>query len=133
MNNVILSWMGELTWKQQSVILSALRGPDNSYSPKIKKITKWLRRVTQNNADLSSSYMGQEKLPSISLIEKEFEFTTIHYAIHFLQTLEIIGYKHPDENVSNIAKGYYTLLVKNTLNLNPETESQLEKRLKDIR
>ncbi len=133
MSKVLLDWMGSLTWKQQSVILSALRGPDNLYSPNIKKITKWLRIVTQNNADLSSSYMMQEKLPSIELIEREFEFTTIHYTNHFLQALEIIGYKHPNKNISNISKKYYTGLVINALNLNPETESQLEKRLKDLK
>ena len=129
---VLLDWMEELTWKQQSVILSGLRGPDTPYCHNIKKIVRWLRGVTQNNADKSHSYMREENLPPLKEIEKEFEFTTVHYGMHLIHSLEIIGYKHPDKKISKISKDYYVGLTKYFLHLNPETKAQLEKRLKDI-
>jgi hypothetical protein len=128
---VLLDWMGELPWKQQSVIISSLRGPDNHYCPNIKKITRWLRGITQNNADPSHSYMQREEMPTLDDIEKEFEFCSVHYAFHLLHGLEIIGYKHPDEEVAETARNYYHGLARGGLHLNPETSEQLDDRLKD--
>jgi len=129
---VLQDWMGALSWKQQSVILSSLRGFDTTHYPNLKKIGRWMRGVTQNNADISSPYMKDETLPSVEEIEKEAEFCTVHYLSHFLHGLEIIGYKHPNETISNLAQNYYLGLVDIVLHLNPETEDQLGTRLKDI-
>src|SRR3989344_2196374 len=120
MNSVLLEWMLTLTWKQQSVILSSLRGPDSNYYPNIKKLTKWLRAVIEHNADQKSSYMYQEELPCLDFLGKELEFTTVHYASHLLSSLEIIAYKHPNADIAKVARGYYGGLVKGVLNLNPE-------------
>lgn len=51
MGTVVKPWVNELPWKQQSALFSALRGPDNVLCPGIKRIVRWLRSVTQNNAD----------------------------------------------------------------------------------
>jgi len=128
---VLQDWMGRLSWKQQSVIISSLRGTDTGSCQQIKKINKWMRGITQNNADTSSPYMQEEKLPLLEDIEKEFEFCSVHYIIHFLQGLEIIGYNHPDTKIADIAKNYYYGLAQEVLNLNPETKGQLEERLRD--
>jgi hypothetical protein len=132
MSKVLRNWFDNLEWKQQSVILSGLRGPDNIYCPNIKNLTRWLRNVTQNNADTQHTYMKPEKLPTLAEIEKEFEFTTVHYAFHLLHALEIIGYKHPEQEIAGVAKGYYEGIVKEFLHLVPETEGLLSDRLKDI-
>lgn len=129
--NVLLDWTRELSWKQQSVLLSSLRGPDSHYCPNIKKITKWIRSVLQKDADPSRNYMRQEELPSCKELKKEIEFCSIHYASHLLHALEIIGYKHHDEKVSSLARDYYRYAVCQILCLNPETEEQLDKRLED--
>ncbi len=130
--NVLQYWIEDLPWKQQSVILSSLRGPDTRYCSNLKKISKWMRRITQNNADISSPYMEDETLPSIEEIEKEAEFCTVHYLSHLLHGLEIIAYKHPNKTISNIAKNYYLGFVDKILHLNPETKDQLEGRLNDV-
>lgn len=129
---VLQDWMGDLSWKQQSVIISSLRGPDTHYSPNLKKISKWIRRVTQNNADIRGDYMKKENLPRFEEIEKEAEFCSVHYFAHLLQGLEIVGYKHPDYKVSGIARRYYEQLADKLLHLTPETKESLEKRLRDI-
>lgn len=129
--NVLQDWMNELTWKMQSVILSGMRGPDSDHCPGIKEITRWIRRICQNDADPGHSYMkSQGDLPSLQDIEKEFEFCSIHFATHFLYALEIIGYKHPDVEPSNIALDYYKGLVRG-MHFNVEFEEEMDKRLDD--
>ena len=127
---VIQEWMSELPWKQQSVILSSLRGPDNIRPPLTKKVNRWLRGIIQNNADTSTEYMQDVELPSVENLCKELEYTTIHYFCHLMHATEIIGYHHPDEKVRKVAGDYYLGLV-TALHLNPETKEQLDKRLED--
>lgn len=128
---VLLDWMAELGWKQQSVILSALRGPDNHHSPNIKKLSRWIRSVTQNNADPSHSYMKSIDLPSLKDFEDEFYFASTHYSLHLLFALEIIGFKHPDPVIAKIAMDYYLALVEDVYHLKPESMADLDDRLQD--
>jgi len=128
--NVLQDWMGELPWKQQSVILSSLRGPDTHRPENVKKITRWLRTITQNNADSLTDYMKDVGLPNFESLRTELEFCTIHYFCHLLHTFEIIGYKHPNSEIRNLSRNYYEGLV-NALHLNPETNEQMNKRLED--
>lgn len=127
---VLLDWITTLTFKQQSALFSSFRGPDSYNCIHIKKITKWIRKSTQSNADLTSNYMLDENLPSIDEIKPEFEFLSLHYCNHLLQGLEIIGYKHPNKEISKCALDYYKKISNRILHLNPETKSQLEIRLK---
>ena len=122
--------MGTLTWKQQSTLFSALRGPDNLRCENVKKVTRWLRGLMQNNADNSDDYMRDVGLPEIEEVNKELEFTSVHYFCHLMHVLEIVGYKHPDIEIRKQASNYYFGIVR-ALHLNPETENELEKRLKD--
>ena len=131
-NYVLQKWMGEIPMKQQSVLLSSLRGPDNTFSHNIKKITKWIRATIQKNADpTNKGYMRPEGLPLIEEIEKELEYCTVHYAVHLISALEIIGYQHPDKKIASIANNYYSTLVSQTFNMRPETRKQLNCRLED--
>jgi hypothetical protein len=127
---VIQDWMGELSWKQQSVILSSLRGPDLSRPVAVKKLNRWLRGITQNNADPSTEYMKEIILPDIEDLKEEVGYCTMHYFTHLMHALEIIGYKHPDKSVREIGEKYYLGLV-DFVHLNPETANQMEKRLED--
>ncbi len=128
---VILDWMCKISWKQQSVVLSSLRGPDNHYSPNLKRLVRWLRRATQNNADPRHSYMQKDDLPSLEDIEHELVFCNLHYVTHLMHGLEIIGYKHDDNQIKKIARNYYEGIVKDFFHLNPEQEKKLDKRLED--
>jgi hypothetical protein len=55
-----------------------------------------------------------------------------HFTNHFREAIEILGYKHPDEYIREFWFNTYGRLVRE-LNLNPETEEQLDKRLADNR
>lgn len=131
-NYVLQKWMGGIPFKQQSVLLSSLRGPDNACFNNIKKITKWIRATIQKNADPSNKgYMRSEGLPLVEEIEKELEYCTVHYAVHLMSALEIIGYQHPDKKVASIANSYYNNLVSQIFCMQPETRKQLNCRLED--
>ena len=73
---VLQEWMAELPWKQQSVVLSSLRGPDNSRPGSIKIINRWLRGITQNNADISTDYMKNLPHPSVEDLHTDLEYCT---------------------------------------------------------
>ncbi len=130
-SKVILDWMGNISWKQQCVIISGLRGPDNHYSPHLKRLVRWMRRATQNNADPDHSYMQNDDLPTLEEIEHEVVFCTIHYVSHLINALEIIGFKHSDKAMAKIAYDYYSGIVTEFFHLHTEKEEELDKRLRD--
>lgn len=55
MGSVVQPWVGDLTMMQQSVLLTAVRGPDGlaKYHP-VKYVLRWYRRCI-----LLSSFLGQ--------------------------------------------------------------------------
>ena len=129
-NSVLQEWVQELSFKKQSAILSSLRGPDNNNYPNVKKISKWIRRKTQYDADKSSGYMREQDLPTIIDVKPEIEFCTVHYFNRIIQGLEIIGYHHPEQNTQNDAVQLYEGLAR-IIHLNPESREQLNKRLEN--
>lgn len=131
MDKVLLDWVGDLPYKVQSVLVSAQRGPDSHFCPKIKSLTKWVRRVCQVNADPSHSFMEVAPLPTLDDIEYELEYCTMHYVLHFSYGLEIISYKHPDEEVRKQAFYYYKGIVEELFHFNIENEEQFKSRLVD--
>ncbi len=127
---VLKSWMANIPWKQQSVLLSALRGPDLSRPFAIKKLNRWLRDVTQKNADPSSEYMKDKTLPSDEELKLELGYCTMHYFTHLMHALEIVGYQHPKEKTRDTALMYYSIMVE-FVHLNPETKEEFNRRLED--
>jgi hypothetical protein len=128
--SVLQEWMAELPWKQQSVVFSSLRGPDNFRPAAVKVINRWLRGVTQKNADPTTDYMKDLPHPSLEDLQRDLEYCTMHYYCHLMHTMEIIGYNCPDKNIAETARKYYQAMA-GFLHLNPETEEQLGRRLCD--
>lgn len=154
---VLQPWVCELTFMQQTVLIGAIRAPDNSpkYSP-TKMLLRWYRRcvvrlalndgmICTNPYDaVGGSFTG----PTFSYAGKEpgdweraldpflddFFATTdslpIHFFTHFMHGAEIIGYKHPDERIRNWWHEFYVRMV-HMLHLFPEPEAALDRRLGD--
>lgn len=132
MSTVLQEWVCKLPWKQQSVLLSGLRGPDMHHYPKIKILTRWLRNVTQNNADPEHSYMMVEThLPAFEDMEKELEYCTIHYVHHLTQALKVIAIGCDNATVREYALILYDKIVKELLHLTGETDEEFYVRLAD--
>ena len=134
-NFVIQDWLGELTYKQQTVLLVSLRGPDINQSKTIKKFVKFIRNTVLINADPNSNFIEEGDLPTINEIKNEdksiLDDLSVHYFSHLLQSLNIISKKHPNKKIKQIALDSYLQFVNVFLHLNIETEEELDIRLID--
>lgn len=152
--SVIQDWTHEIPMMQQTVLLTAIRGPDGlpKYGP-CKYLLRWFRRCVllsamdgkalENPCDCNGgSFTG----PSISACaEWEFKMNDVvsdylreldaiphHFQLHLMHAIEILGYKHPVERVRKWWFSVYCRLV-NDMHLTPETENDLDGRLGDDR
>lgn len=132
-NFVLQGWVGRLPWKQQSILLSGLRGPDQAFLPKVKQVSKWMRFVSQNNADPSKPYMNEIDLPSPSALDKELEHSFCHFVHHFADALAVIAYGHPDDDVRRTAYGFYYFIAEELFHFIPEPPEVFRWRHRDKR
>ena len=138
MTSVVRLWLSErCTFKQQTVLLSALRGCDGMPKEDIsKKFTRRLRNVLLLAADRSSPDTPGTFMYTAVTDEDIARFTNhldhypMHWLIHFTHAVEIVGYKHPFYNARQWWLTLY-LAICAGLHLNPETEMSLDERLVD--
>jgi len=155
--SVLQDWVSELTYMQQSVLLTAVRGPDGSTKyGSIKMLLRWYRRcimisaldgcVLNNPEDVrGGSFTG----PSISLHTGHYDWTDraeslvddyikemdsipLHFHNHFMHAAEIVGYKHPDATIRSWWNKVYVRFA-HSFHLYPETEAKLDQRLGDTK
>ena len=155
MPSVLQSWVSDLTFMQQSVLLTAIRGPDGQakYDPP-KMLLRWYRRcvlisaldgiVLDNPSDpRGGSFTGPSVTgnpPYVSLLKlmdshvvdyiRNMDAIPAHFQRHFMHAVEILGYKHPDANIRDFWKSVYFQVVME-MSLEPETEAQMDMRLGD--
>jgi hypothetical protein len=131
MSTVLQPWVEALPWKQQSILFSGLRGPDHALCPNIKSVNRWIRTVSQNNADPSKDYMAKKPLPSCEDIEKELEHSTCHYVHHFADSLRVVSIGHPDADVRNTAWLYHHYIAEEIFHFVPEDDATFVHRHRD--
>lgn len=159
--NVLQKWVTEnCTLMQQTVLLGIVRGPDNTakYHP-VKPVLRWYRRclllsaldgeVISNPHDKrGGSFTGpsylfedpeqygfsweQEMKPVVDNFMQTMDEMPIHYWLHMMHAIEIMGYKHSDLRIKQWWRGFYVRMV-HAMHVYPETEEQLDKRLGDTR
>lgn len=158
MTNVLQPWVKTLTLMQQTVLLTAIRGPDGVEKyHSTKYLLRWFRRCVlfsaMDNVVLTTPYEpggGSFTGPSIDVCADEqdkwpermdevvsdylrsLDALPHHFQMHFMHAAEIAGYKHPDLIIRNWWCQTYFRLV-HDLHLWPETEEQLDSRLGDNR
>lgn len=152
-------WTHGISFMQQTVLLTAVRGPDGI--PKYgatKMLLRWYRRcilvssldgcVLDNPWDRrGGSFMGPSyetkyrDLPDTWSREmwsilgdylKDLDGIPHHFQLHLLHSFEIVGYKHPDPDIRAWFNKAYQRLV-HDMHLWPETEEQMDRRLGDSR
>lgn len=141
---------------QQTVLLTAIRGPDGlpKYGP-VKMILRWYRRCVllsamdgkvlespwdENGGSFTGPSISRHAFdiwePAMNDIVDEYLRTLDglphHFQMHFMHAVEILGYKHPDRRISDWWLSVYKRLV-NDLHLHPETVTELDERLGDSR
>lgn len=157
MRSVTQEWVQRLTMMQQTVLLTAIRGPDGL--PKyggVKMLLRWYRRcvllsaidgrVLDNPIDSNGGSFtgpslegdddldpwGDRMMVHVNAYRRELDAIPHHFQMHFMHAVEIVGYKHHDEQIAMWWRQLYLRLV-NDLHLHPETEEELDNRLGDTR
>lgn len=158
MRSVVQDWTYELPMMQQTVLLTAIRGPDGL--PKygcVKMLLRWYRRcvllsamdgkVLPNPHDNNGGSFTGPSFPAGELHKTGWEanmdeivseyLRTLdaiphHYQMHFMHAAEILGYKHPVPRARVWWYGVYRRLV-NDMHVHAENEWELDERLGDSR
>lgn len=119
-DSVVQDWVHQLPWKQQSILFSGLRGPDQVFLKQVKQVSKWMRAVSQNNADPSKSYMNDIVLPAPEALEKELEHLPCHFVHHLADGLAVIAYGHPEREVREYAYSIHAYIAEEIFHFIPE-------------
>lgn len=141
MESVVQEWVSKLSWKQQTVLLCAIRGHDGvARDDPSKFITRSIRGCVLKNATNRDSKTPQHtdfmrmdfqklEVPFESVIQ-DIDKYNVHWLMHVTHAAEILGYKHPDPTISAFWKDFYLSLV-DALHLYPEPEVACNARLRD--
>lgn len=135
--SVVKEWLAErCTLKQQTVLLSALRGCDGI--PKedcTKQLTRALRGVLLHSANPSDE--ERTFMMPVNFEEARDRFLAhpdhypVHWLFHFAHAAEIVGYKHPSKDVRKVWSNMYWGIC-NALHVNMESEESMDWRLRDL-
>jgi len=153
--SVMQPWTHDLPLMQQTVLMTAIRGPDGIGKYHVTKfILRWFRRcilrcsfggviLTTPFEEGGGSFTGPSIKPPEAGFTWELGMDMLiddylrsldelphHFQMHLLHAAEIIGYKHPDLLIRGWWHRFYLLLV-NDLHLQPESEADMDERLGD--
>ena len=155
---VLQDWTNDLPLMQQSVLLSAVRGPDGVHKNHVVKyLLKWYRRCILHSAfdrkafitpyeigggnftgpsisEKELSITGDWQSPMTGLLKKVIESTDelpFHFVLHLVYACEVVGYKHPYPNISAWWNEAYILFCY-SFHMTPETKEQMDYRLSDV-
>lgn len=143
--SVLQPWVDDLTFMQQSVLITAVRGPDTLSKEHVaKSLLRWYRRcilycafghkvITDPYEKGGGSFTGpcKNNINDI-MIEylKSVDEIPHHFHLHLIHASEIIGYKHPDLVIRKWWNDFYIKAV-NDMHMNIETEEEMDYRLGD--
>ena len=133
MKNVVQDWVGGLTLKQQTVVLSAIRGCDGAPKDDLSKpFVRALRAtVLENAVDGECSFMGSYiDSAQTKAFLKALDPYPMHWLLHFTHAVECVGYGHPNLAVAAWWENLY-LSICNALHFMPESLETWERRLVD--
>ena len=139
---------------QQTVLLTAIRGPDGlpKYGP-VKMLLRWYRRcilycsfghiaMTHPRAQGGGSFTGpsigfngeKDWRPAMDDLVSEYlqilDAVPHHFQLHFMHGTEILGYKYPDLMIGTWWHKVYLRLVRD-MHLEPEIQQVMDTRLSD--
>lgn len=149
MSFVLQNWVGELSFMQQSVLLTAIRGADTLPKRHVSKyLLRWYRRciltcafekVIHKTAHEPCTGNFTGSIPSTMSLDdlwrtylQDVDSIPHHFHLHVLHASEILGYKHPEKEIKYWWLLFYGHAVQD-LHLRPETEEEMDKRLGDNR
>lgn len=130
-HSVLQPWVMAMGWKMQSILLSGFRGPDDAELSATKAVNRWIRTISQNNADPSKDYMRPDKLPEPLELCDELEWRSCHYVHHLADALHVVALYHPDNAVKVRAYSYHYRIAEEIFHFVPEADAIFIKRHED--
>lgn len=148
--SVLHDWVHELTFQQQALLLTCVRGCDGL--PKYdttKNIVRFLRGAIMKPAGEwdggnSDSFMWGNYSSidtdgdlintwtnNVSYLLKNHDHVPHHFLMHLIHCAEVIGYKHPNSGISHAWNWMYLQFCE-SFHMSPESESTMDKRLNDF-
>lgn len=133
--SVVRPWVSDLSYKMQAVLLSALRGPDGIPKEDIcKKFTRNLRGVILFPAIPNppiGSFMNGGYIDAESCYQfvHHLDHYPNHWVTHFAHACEIVGYKHPDDEIATWWGNLYAGIVQDGMHMRLESCDDMERRL----
>ena len=132
---VIKEWAWSLSWKQQTVLMSALRGCDTAgKNDPSKAFIRRLRNAVLHNGgpdDADPEFMT----PNVTK-QDVYDFTKsmdqypIHFILHLVHAAEVVGYNHPDSQEREFWYLFYNMFV-DAFHMLPEDRTGNDHRLRD--
>lgn len=146
MPSVLQPWVETLTFMQQSVLLTAIRGADTLPKFHVSKyLLRWYRRcilisafercvLTDPYDPRGGSFTGPVEADSVDEVASQYlravDEVPLHFHLHLVHAAEILGYKHADLEIRSWWMGFYLATVRD-MHLQPESEADLDQRLGD--
>jgi hypothetical protein len=145
MRSVLQDWVMQLPLREQGTLLTCVRGCDLepkswtergvSYSPgrRTTAFIRWSFMVPADPREVDSQEGAfMMSTPPDPFKPSEFGHLPEHWYAHAMHALEIIGYRHPDDEVQYKAHTMYLAMVDN-LHLRPESREEMIERLSEDR
>ena len=148
--SVLQAWVHALPYMQQSVLITACRGPDGLPKNHISKVLiRWMRRCYMKTAFTGLAFVdpyqpGGGSFTGPCTIHEDHgginaaldaylahvDETPHHFHMHFMHAAEILGYKHNITWIRNWWREAY-FRIANDAHLVPEDRRAMERRLGD--
>jgi hypothetical protein len=141
--SVLHDWVHTLTFQQQALLMTGMRGPDGM--PKhceAKVIVRYLRGAVikpagnwsglNDNDFMWGDYTGDRFDVATDLFFDDHDQYPHHFIMHLIHCAQVVGYKHPDKTVSFFFLKFYVTAC-DSFHMEPETEEEMEKRLNDFK
>ena len=134
---IIKDWAAALGLRHQGVLVSAVRGCDSVVREcPSKHLVRMYRGVLLNAhcgdekraATFMTPFDAEEWDHDAADFLRSIDHFPNHWILHFMHACEIVGFKHPDQQIRVAFRQLYYKLAKK-FHLNPESESQLDARL----
>lgn len=134
--SVLLDWVSEnLSWREQTVLLATVRGPDGMPKHNSGKVLCRLLRshILQDATPGRGTFMNYDLRGDREEMEKFFndhDGYPHHFIMHLIHAAQILGYKHPEKPIAMFWSEFYEKAC-DAMHMNPETEEEMSTRLAD--
>ena len=138
-SSILRNWAMLLPIRHQGVLIAAVRGCDNcprenSAKPIVRALRyAFLVPADERELDYPSAFMQKTftKVEAKGFLSY-WDHYPIHFILHLMHAVQVVGYKHPDLEVRHEFISLYRAMVEK-LHVVPESDFQMDQRLTEDR